>query len=81
MYLETTTGVKYNSYSHELYPEDLEITSKNTAKIAIKFAKPYSRTINIKNIIFENIILDYPEYKMTKDKSAYTDILKYEIQL
>ena len=81
MYLETTAGVKYNSYSHELYPEDLEIISKNTANIAIKFARPYSKDTNIKNIIFENIILNYPEYKMTKDKSAYTDILKYKIKL
>lgn len=81
MYLEGTNGNKYNAYSHEIFEEELEIKTKHKIELSIKYANSYSSQTTIRKIVFENVILDYIEYKKCEDKQNFKDIFKCEIEL
>ena len=81
MNLKDSNGNKYNAYAHEILEDNLEVKTKGTVNISIKFAKTYSSTATIKKIVFENVIKDYLEYVNTKNKEDYKDIIELEIDL
>ncbi len=72
MYLEDKNENKYNSYSHEILDEDLEIKAKRSADISIKYKNAYTDKREIKNIVFNNVILDYVEYKKSNNAENFT---------
>lgn len=59
MYLEDENGNQYTAYIHELSEEQLTITPRETKEITIKYYNKYGSTKNIKNIVFNKIILNY----------------------
>ena len=61
IHLKDSNGNKYNAYAHEILEDNLELKTKGTVNISIKFAKTYSSTATIKKIVFENVIQDYIE--------------------
>lgn len=81
MYLEDSSGNTYNAYSHEIYEEELEVNAKNNININIKYANTYSEKNKIGKIVFEDIILDYVEYKKIENIEQFEDICKLTIYL
>jgi len=81
MYLEDLDKNKYNAYGHELFEPTLEIKPKEEVNISIKYANPYTTRVNINKIVFENIILDYPKYKVLENKKEYTETSEVTIKL
>lgn len=73
IYLKDNSGNKYNARMHEILEEEITIKPKHVENVSIKFTKTYSPSKNIKSIIFENLILDYNEYKKqgTNEESEY----------
>lgn len=59
MYLEDENGNTYTAYIHELSDAELMITPGETKEITIKYYNKYGTTKNIKNIVFNKIILNY----------------------
>lgn len=80
MYLLDENQNKYVSYSHEIANDKLWLRAGETRSIKIKFTKSYSSEIEIKGIVFSDIILDYNEYKNTSNKSEYKDREKIGIK-
>ena len=81
IHLKDSNGNKYNAYAHEILEDNLEVKTKGTINISMKFAKTYSSTATIKKIVFENVIQDYLEYVNTENKEDYKDIIELEIDL
>jgi len=81
MYIEGTNGNKYNAHSHEIFEDELELKTKREIELSIKYASPYSSQTSIEKIVFENVILNYMEYKNSENKEKFKDILKYQIEL
>lgn len=79
MYLEDSSELHYDSYSHELVMEELRVRA--VKDISIKFNKKYTTEREIKKIIFSNIILDYDNYITYKNKSDFKNRTKIEIEL
>ena len=52
-------GNTYTAYIHELSDAELMITPGETKEITIKYYNKYGTTKNIKNIVFNKIILNY----------------------
>lgn len=81
MYLKDTSGKKYNAYGNEILDDNLELKTKETVNISIKFAKTYTNTEQIEKMVFKNIILDYIKYVNMEEKKDYKDIIEIEIDL
>lgn len=81
MYLENSNGTNYNAYAHEISDEQLEIKSKHIYNLNIKYANVYSDKVTIEKIVFNNLILDYPKYKMVENKSEFEEICQFVIKL
>ena len=81
IYLKSSTNSNYNAYAHELYNEDLEIKSKHSNTINIKFAKTYSNNVQIEKIVFDNVILNYPKYKTEENKKEFKEICQFILDL
>jgi hypothetical protein len=81
MYIEGKNGNKYNAHSHEIFEDELELKTKCKIDLSVKYASPYSSQTSIEKIVFENVILNYMEYKNSENKENFKDILKYQIEL
>ena len=81
MYLQSSSKSTYNSYAHELYHEDLEIRAKQSIVINVKYAKAYSNEVEIKKIVFNNLILDYAKYKRKDGTFTNEDLCKFIIDI
>lgn len=81
MYLEDLNNIKYNAYGHEIFEQSLIIKPKEETNISIKYANPYTTRVNIKQIVFENIISDYITYKKEENKKQYEGINEIIIKL
>lgn len=81
MYLESSSGSKYNAYGHELTDDDLEIKSGHTYNLSIKYANEYSDKVTIKRVVFSNVILDYPKYKLSEDTKEFKDVCELNINM
>lgn len=81
MYLEDTNKIKYNAYAHEIFEPNLEIKPNEEVSISIKYANPYTTRVNIRKIVFENIISDYVTYKKMENKKEYEGIYELIFEL
>jgi hypothetical protein len=81
IYLKDASGNKYNARMHEILEEEIIIKPKHIMNVSIKFTKTYSPSKNIKSIIFENLILDYNEYKKQMANEEFEDICEITINL
>lgn len=61
MYIEDENGNQYTAYINELSDAELMLTPGETKQITIKYHNRYGLTKNIKNIVFNKIILNYNE--------------------
>lgn len=61
MYIEDENGNKYTAYIHEISDAELILTPGETKEITIKYYNKYGTTKNIRNIVFNKIILNYNE--------------------
>ena len=62
MYLEDKNGIKYYAYKHEISEAELNLLSKETKKINIKYYNKYSSSKSINSIVFSRIILNHAAY-------------------
>lgn len=72
-------NIRYYSYLYELTQEDLLIKAGQTKVIEIKFNNAYRENINIKRIVFSDIVLNYQEYMNNQKNYSNKITLKIEI--
>ena len=80
MYLKDSNKNKYNAQINEILGSDLEIRPKHSFNISIKYSNKYLTGAKIKSIVFENVILDYAEYKQTENTKDYKNTCIVEIK-
>lgn len=80
-YLLDSNEVEYISYNHELLDNELLIRANSKAEITIKFNKTYKPSLEAKQMIFADIILNYDEYINQEVKEKYTNRLKINIDI
>lgn len=80
-YLKSQLGSKFLSYVHEIEDANLQVFSKMSKTISIRFNKIYSNLTKMNSIVLEDIILNAKEYNQTKTKKDYKDRLQIEIPL
>lgn len=81
VYLKNENDKKYQAFMHEAIDSNLVINSKQTKTMNIKFNKIYSNSTKMRQVVFEDIILNYDIYKNTIDKTKYSDRLKIVVDL
>lgn len=81
MYLQNSKNIKYRAYAHEIFENDLEIKAKHKSKLSIKYAVAYSESTEIEKIVFEDVILDFIEYKKSENKKEFQDRCSVEINI
>lgn len=81
IHLEDSNGNKYNAYTNEILDEDLEIKANHENSLTIKYANKYSNKIQIKAVVFENVILNYPKYKKAENIETFEEICELKINL
>ena len=81
MYLKGKNSVSYYALSHEVLLNNLCIRPKATQSLSIKYNKEYNSNQTINQLIFEDVILNYDEYKSKVKKSEYTDRTIFKINV
>ena len=81
MYLIGKNSVSYYALSHEVLLDNLCIKPKATQSLLIKYNKEYNSNQTINQLIFEDVILNYDEYKSKVKKSKYTDRTIFKINI
>lgn len=81
MYLKGKNSVSYYALSHEVLLDNLCIRPKATQSLLIKYNKEYNSNQTINQLIFEDVILNYDEYKSKVKKSEYTDRTIFKINV
>lgn len=81
MYVKGKNSVTYYALSHEVLLDNLCIKPKATQSLKIKYNKEYNSNQTINQLIFEDVILDYDEYKAKVKKSDYTDRTIFKINI
>ncbi len=74
MYLQDSVGGKKTAYTNEIPERLLIINPLLSITRTIKFNKSYTEKISSKGITFEDIILDYDEYKKQENKQEYSNV-------
>lgn len=74
MYLQDSVGGKKTAYTNEIPERLLIINPLLSITRTIKFNKSYTEKISSKGITFEDIILDYDEYKKQENKQGYSNV-------
>lgn len=62
VYITDKNGTKFKSMLYELLDEDLIIKSGEEKNIKIKFNIVYRDDLELKNIVFNNVIMNYEQY-------------------
>lgn len=57
LYLEDSKGMKYPAYTHEMTSPMLEVQSKETKEVTIKFYSRYTSNKNIENLVFSDLVI------------------------
>ena len=57
LYLEDSKGMKYPAYTHEMTSPMLEVQSKETKEVTIKFYSRYTSTKKIENLVFSDLVI------------------------
>lgn len=74
MYLQDSVGGKKTAYTNEIPERLLVINPLLSITRTIKFNKSYTEKISSTGITFEDIILDYDEYKKQENKQEYSNV-------
>ena len=77
-YLVDSNGIKYEAILYENNINDLTIDSNQVKKIQIKFNVVNRDDLEVKSINFDNIVLNYEQYKL---KNQEKDVGNIEIKL
>lgn len=74
LYLKDSTGTKKTAYINEIPERLLVVNPLITITRTIKFNKTYTGKISSSAISFEDIILDYEEYKKQDNNKEYNNV-------
>ena len=81
MYLLDTKGGKKIAMLNELTMQELLVKRNLSITKEIKFNRQYTTELTISSLVFEDIILNYNEYKNLSNKKDYNNSLKMEINI
>ena len=81
IYVQDEKENKYPSYSHEISQDKLIVRAGETRKVKVKYTKQYTSTLESKNLVFSDIILDYDQYKQVSNKKEYTNRCEISVKL
>ncbi len=81
VYLLDNKGGKKIAYINELTMQELLVRKSLSSSLEIKFDRVYSTSSDILSMIFEDVILNYKEYKNMENKDDYDNTLKLEINV
>ena len=83
IYLKDQNNVKYNAQTQEILDDELIIDTKRTFYLNIKFGNQYLWNEEAESLTFENLILDYNDYKKLdeKEKKNFSGIIKFAIDI
>ncbi len=80
VYLTNSNGTKYFSINSEFSEgQDVQIQANETKTVTVRFNKLYSKANDAQKIVFSKIILDYPTYLNTHNRTAYSNTTSIEI--
>lgn len=74
LYLKDSTGTEKTAYINEIPERLLVVNPLITITRTIKFNKTYTEKISSSSISFEDIILDYEEYKKQDNNNEYNNV-------
>lgn len=77
LYVKDENGINYECYLFENIEEDLIIKSGEEKDISFKFSNSYHEGIDLQEIVFSNIILNYDLYQ----NNEKGDIIKFVVKL
>ena len=63
----------YNPYAYEIDETEITVEPSKIKKVTIRFNKLYSNQAIIRKMVFDDVILNYEEYKITTNKAEYTN--------
>ena len=81
MYVQDSNGNKYNAYTHEILEDNLIIRKNHKSNISITYSNSYSERIDIEEIVFEDVILDYVKYKKSENIEEFDNRSEIKIRL
>ena len=73
-YLVDSNGIKYEAILYENNINDLTIDSNQVKKIQIKFNVVNREDLSVKSINFDNIVLNYEQYKLKSEEKEVGNI-------
>ena len=79
IYAINENDVEFRAYTEDLYLNDLLINPNSEKNIQISFSTRYSSTINIKSVVFSDIIFDYESYRANAED--YSNVGSIQIYL
>lgn len=74
MYIEDENGNQYTADINELNDAELKLIPGETKQITIKYYNKYGLTKNIKNIVFNKIILNYNENEVRQEARVQIEL-------
>lgn len=80
VYLNSSDNKKFNAFMYEVIDTKLEIEAGRSKEIDIRFNKVYANSTLMSQIVFEDIIVNYEEYKALENKGDYNR-LKIKIDI
>lgn len=81
IYLIGSNDSKYSAHTYELNEIKTVIPANNSKNMTIRFNKIYSNETEMKKMVFEDIILNYEDYKANLNKKEYNNRLKITIEM
>lgn len=81
VYLTSSIGGTFRASIYEMSETSLIVGERQTKNLSIKFNKVYNPTLKMSAMNFSNIIMDYEDYKNSKDKENYENINSIKIEL
>lgn len=81
VYLKDKNDKKYQAFMYEVIDTKLVIQPNQSKQMQIRFNKIYSNKAQIKQMVLEDIILDYETYKTIQNKEEYTNRSKITVDI
>ena len=81
VYLLDKNKMKYYFYNNEIIQNKLQIQSKFSTNIKIKFGNAYSSDRIINSLVFSKMILNYNEYSNLQNKNEYDDFFEFKVDV
>lgn len=81
IYLIGSNERNYSAYTYEIDDADITIPAGKSKNVEIRFNKRYSNETVMRVMVFEDIIMNYENYKAVEDKTTYTDRMKIRVEV